>query len=247
VLNYQIHGNGKSIVFLHGFLESSSMWSNLDLQELNTQNIFIDLPGHGASELNDFSETPSIDFMAAEVLKVLNLLTLESYSIIGHSMGGYVGLLLKEMDSRCKKIVLVNSNFWADTEQKKKDRIRVAEIAFKAKNIFLQEAIPHLFAMPEKYLSKVEELKNEASKILPESIAYSALAMRERKDYTKELKTNPSDYFIIHGMLDRLVDTDFLREQLISDNNLFILENAGHMAHIEQSEEVLGILKEIFS
>ena len=70
----------------------------MDLQELNTQNIFIDLPGHGASELSDFSETPSIDFMADEVLKVLNLLTLESYSIIGHSMGGYVGLLLKEKD-----------------------------------------------------------------------------------------------------------------------------------------------------
>ena len=247
MLNYQIHGNGKSIVFLHGFLESSSMWSKLDLQELNTQNIFIDLPGHGASELNDFSETPSIDFMADEVLKVLNLLTLESYSIIGHSMGGYVGLLLKEKDNRCEKVILMNSNFLADTEQKKKDRIRVAEIAFKAKRIFIHEAIPNLFAFPENNVNDILRLKEEAMNINSESIAYSALAMRERKDYTAEVKTNPSDYFIIHGMLDRLVDTDFLREQLISDKNLFILENAGHMAHIEQSEEVLGILKKIFS
>ncbi len=247
MLNYQIHGNGKRIVFLHGFLESSSMWSHLNLEQLNTQNIYIDLPGHGASELNDFSETPSIDFMADEVLKVLNYLTLKSYSVIGHSMGGYVGLLMKKIDSRCEKVVLLNSNFWEDNEQKKKDRVRVAEIAFKAKKIFIQEAIPNLFAKPENFPTEIFQLKNEASKILPESIAYSALAMRERKDYTEEVKTKPSDYFIIHGMLDRLVDADFLRRQLTSDKNLFIIENAGHMAHIEQSENVQDILIQVFS
>jgi len=232
-------------VFLHGFLESSSMWSHLNLEQLNTQNIYIDLPGHGASELNDFSETPSIDFMADEVLKVLNYLTLKSYSVIGHSMGGYVGLLMKKIDSRCEKVVLLNSNFWEDNEQKKKDRIRVAEIAFKAKRIFIQEAIPNLFGKPENFQTEIFQLKNEAMEMLPESIAYASLAMRERKDFTDAINSNPVDYFIIQGMLDRLVDTDFLREQLISNKNLFILENAGHMAHIEQSEEVLGILKRI--
>ena len=247
MLNYSVHGEGRPIVYLHGFLESSTMWSFLNFQTFNEKNIFIDLPGHGKSELNDFSETPSIDFMAAEVLKVLNLLTLKSYSIIGHSMGGYVGLLLKEMDSRCKKVVLLNSNFWADTEQKKKDRIRVAEIAFKAKKIFLQEAIPNLFGKPENYPNEIIQLKNEAMIMLPESIAYSSLAMRERNDFTGAINSNTVDYFIIHGILDRLVDADFLRKQLISDKNLFIIENAGHMAHIEQSDEVLVILNKIFS
>ena len=32
------------------------------------------------------------------------------------------GLLLKEKDNRCEKVILMNSNFWADSEQKKKDR-----------------------------------------------------------------------------------------------------------------------------
>jgi pimeloyl-ACP methyl ester carboxylesterase len=81
--------------------------------------------------------------------------------------------------------------------------------------------------------------------MVPESIAYSALAMRERKDYTREVSENPTEYFIIHGKLDKLVDTDFLKCQLKSDENLFIIENAGHMAHIEQSDEVLKILKKI--
>lgn len=247
MLNYSVHGEGRPIVYLHGFLESSTMWTFLNFQAFNTRNIFIDLPGHGQSDLTDSSEDPSLDFMANEVSKILNLLQIETYSVIGHSMGGYVGLLLKKNDSRCKKVVLLNSNFWDDTQQKKKDRIRVAEIAFKAKKIFLQEAIPNLFGKPENYPNEIIQLKNEAMEMLPESIAYSSLAMRERNDFTDAINSNTVDYFIIHGILDRLVDADFLRKQLISDKNLFIIENAGHMAHIEQSEEVLVILNKIFS
>ena len=245
MLHFTVEGEGKTLVFLHGFLESSSMWSFLQLNQLNSQSIFIDLPGHGKSALTDNSESPSIDFMAKEVLKVLNFLEINSYSVIGHSMGGYVAILLKVMDSRCKKAVLVNSNFWEDTEQKKKDRIRVAEIAFKAKKMFIHEAIPNLFGKPENHVEEIDVLIEEALKMAPESIAYSALAMRERKDYTREVSENPTEYFIIHGKLDNLVDTDFLKCQLKSDENLFVIENAGHMAHIEQSDEVIDILKKI--
>lgn len=247
MLDYRVEGDGKTLVFLHGFLESSTMWSFLNLQALKARKVFIDLPGHGKSPLTDNSESPSIDFMAKEVLKVLNFLEIDSYSVIGHSMGGYVSLKLKEMDSRCEKAVLVNSNFWEDTEQKKKDRIRVAEIAFKAKKLFIQEAIPNLFGKPENHAEEIDVLIEEALKMAPESIAYSALAMRERKDYTREVSENQTEYFIIHGKLDKLVDTDFLKSQLKSVENLFVIENAGHMAHIEQSEEVFGILKEVFS
>lgn len=247
MLDYRVEGDGKTLVFLHGFLESSTMWSFLNLQALKARKVFIDLPGHGKSPLTDNSESPSIDFMAKEVLKVLNFFELDSYCVIGHSLGGYVGLHMKEIDARCKKVVLLNSNFWEDSEQKKKDRIRVAEIAFKAKKLFIQEAIPNLFGKPENHAEEIDELIEEALKMAPESIAYSALAMRERKDYTREVSENQTEYFIIHGKLDKLVDTDFLKSQLKSVENLFVIENAGHMAHIEQSEEVFGILKEVFS
>lgn len=139
MLHFRVEGKGRTLVFLHGFLESSSMWTFLNINRLYAQNIFIDLPGHGNSALTDNSERPSIEFMAHEVLKVLNFLKIESYSIVGHSMGGYVGLLVKEMDSRCEKVVLINSNFWSDNEQKKKDRLRVAEIVFKAKKVFIRK------------------------------------------------------------------------------------------------------------
>ena len=253
MLNFSVRGDGSAIVFLHGFLESNSMWDYLALEELNFQKIVIELPGHGQSALKDVSEQPSLNFYAKEVQEVLSILKIKKFSIVGHSLGAYVALTLKEQNVGCQKVVFLNSNFWADNEQKKKDRVRVAEIAFKAKKVFINEAIPNLFGRVELFQNEIEALKEEAMKIEPESIAYAALAMRERKDFSEMIAKNPSDYFIIHGDLDRLVTTQFLTEQtkpIFKEqlaNHLFIIKEAGHMAHIETSEIVMKMLKLIFS
>jgi pimeloyl-ACP methyl ester carboxylesterase len=252
LLNFSVSGEGSAIVFLHGFLESNSMWDYLALEQLNFQKIVIELPGHGQSVLKDDSEQPSLNFYANEVQEVLSFLKIEKFSIVGHSLGAYVALILKEQNVGCQKVVLLNSNFWADSEQKKKDRLRVAEIAFKAKKVFINEAIPNLFGQVELFQNEIQVLKEEAMKIEPESIAYAALAMRERKDYSEMIAENPTDYFIIHGDLDRLVTTEFLTEQtkpIFKEelaNHLFIIKEAGHMAHIETSEIVVRFLKMIF-
>ncbi len=228
------------------------MWDYLALEQLNFQKIVIELPGHGQSALKDDSEQPSLNFYAKEVQEILSFLKIENFSIVGHSLGAYVALILKEQNVCCQKVVLLNSNFWADNEQKKKDRVRVAEIAFKAKKVFINEAIPNLFGQVELFQNEIEVLKEEAMKIEPESIAYAALAMRQRKDYSEMIAENPTDYFIIHGDLDRLVTTEFLTEQtkpIFKEqlaNHLFIIKEAGHMAHIETSEIVLRFLKMIF-
>ena len=252
MLHYSIEGEGETLVFLHGFLESNSMWDYLALEELNFQKIFIELPGHGQSALTDDSENPSLSFYANEVQEVLSFLKIEKFSIVGHSLGAYIALILKEHNLGCQKVVLLNSNFWADSEQKKKDRLRVAEIAFKAKKVFINEAVPNLFGQVELFRNEIEALKEEAMKIKPESIAYAALAMRQRKDYTQMIAENPSDFFIIHGDLDRLVTTEFLLEQTrdifkeILKNQVAIIQEAGHMSHIESSREVIKILTYCF-
>jgi pimeloyl-ACP methyl ester carboxylesterase len=94
LLNYRVFGNGHPVVFLHGFLEDVSMWEFLTSQQIPFQAICIDLPGHGLSQLTD--DSPSLAFMADEVLKVLDFLKLSEFHIVGHSMGGYVALLIKE-------------------------------------------------------------------------------------------------------------------------------------------------------
>jgi pimeloyl-ACP methyl ester carboxylesterase len=242
MLHYQSVGEGKSIVFLHGFLESSTMWNYLPLKELNVRCILIDLPGHGQSPLTDTAEIPSICFMAQQVLEILKELKITEFTLVGHSLGAYVGLDLCHL-APCQKLILLNSNCWSDDEQKRRDRLRVAELVFKAKKHFIREAIPGLFGRPNEFQSEIKQLIAEANHMSADAIAYAALAMRERTDYTEEVLANPSKYVFINGELDTLVSSEHMRSRL-PGIRIHYLPNAGHMSHMESSEDVFELLRE---
>ena len=218
------------------------MWDYLPLEELNIRCVLIDLPGHGKSSLNDSSEIPSIRFMAQQVLEVLKELKITEFTLVGHSLGAYVGLDLCHL-APCQKLILLNSNCWSDDEQKRRDRLRVAEIVFKAKKHFIREAIPGLFGRPNDFQAEIKQLIAEANLMSADAIAYAALAMRERLDYTEEVLANPSKYVFIHGELDTLVSNEQLLLRL-PGMHVHYLPNAGHMSHIESRDEVILFLKE---
>ena len=240
MLHYRSFGEGETLVFLHGFLESSTMWSYLSLNEIQRHCVLIDLPGHGESILTDASEIPSIRFMAQQVLEVLNELTITEFSIVGHSLGAYVGLELCQLVPG-QKLTFLNSNCWSDDEQKRRDRLRVADLVYTAKNHFIREAIPGLFGRPADFHKEIKQLIAEANHMSSDAIAYAALAMRERTDYTVEVLANPIKYVFIHGELDTLISSDQLTSRL-PGMRIHFLPNAGHMSHIEASEEVFELL-----
>ncbi len=74
----------------------------------------------------------------------------------------------------------------------------------------------------------------------PEAIAFAALAMCERTDFTEFVNAQPEKFTFIHGKLDRLVSVEELQQKVPNGNIHFL--NCGHMAHVEAGEEVLGIL-----
>jgi pimeloyl-ACP methyl ester carboxylesterase len=214
------------------------MWDYLPLNDLPIQQIRIDLPGHGNSALPD--QAPSIAGMAQAVFEVLDSLAIQSFSVVGHSMGAYVGLELS-MHPGFQQLILLNSNCWSDSEQKKQDRLRVAQIVYKAKEIFIREAIPNLFQSPESSKKESTALIEEAKLMTPEAIAFSALAMRERQDFTSNVNAFPEKFIFIHGIHDRLVSVEELDAKVLLSEKHYL--NCGHMAHIEAKEEVMEILK----
>ncbi len=213
------------------------MWESLPLDDLPIQQIRIDLPGHGNSALPD--QAPSIAGMAQAVFEVLDSLASQSFSVVGHSMGAYVGLELSKHPG-FQQLILLNSNCWSDSEQKKQDRLRVAQIVYKAKEIFIREAIPNLFQSPESSKKESAALIEEAKLMSPEAIAFSALAMRERQDFTSYLNQYPEKFIFIHGIHDQLVSVEELDAKVTHSEKHYL--NCGHMAHIEAKEEVMEIL-----
>ena len=251
ILNYRMFGNGHPVVFLHGFLESHSMWEYLNIKSLKIKAILVDLPGHGLS-LNEDDEIPSIKFMALKVKELLVHLDIREFSIVGHSMGGYVALDLKDMNPYysisnlnygCSKVVLLNSNFWEDSDLKKKERLRIVDVVLKNKKLFIQTAVTGLFINQIDYKNEIEFLIKEALNIDKHSISYASLAMRNRKSFKKIVLDNNKDFLIIQGDLDSVVPKSKMLEEINGLNVQFeLLKDCGHMCHIEASESVVEIL-----
>jgi pimeloyl-ACP methyl ester carboxylesterase len=245
LLNYRVIGNGHPVLFLHGFLESISMWDYLPLNELSVQVIKIDLPGHGASACLT-NEPPSMQEMAKEVLKVVAELNLEHFSIVGHSMGGYVALEVQAISSNCEKVVLLNSNFWSDSPEKRNDRRRIAQIVQTSKNMFLNEAIPNLFIDPVKCEKTIEDLLTEAKELSADGIAYASIAMANRVDFSEEIRQRKMNISVIQGEIDRIVPMEKMDVEICADVPYYKLPQTGHMSHIENPLGAMAALNEIF-
>lgn len=232
------------LVLIHGFLESHTIWYQLPLSKLNRPVLLLDVPGFGKSDLLDDNH-PSITYFADEVEHLLNDYNIQLCQIVGHSMGGYIGLELLERTERVQKLILLNSNFWTDSDQKKKDRTRVADILLKSKNLFVSEAIPNLFLHPDQHQKTIDALIGEAKTGTAEWYAYASLAMRERRDFTSYLKEHPERIEIIQGEQDALIPLSTMQEQCKGWKNIQVVTDSGHMSLFEHPDEVVSLLKSL--
>ncbi len=85
--------------------------------------ITIDLLGHGESECLGYVH--EMEENARAVNAVLENLKIEKAIILGHSMGGYVGLAFAELyPEKLQKLVLLNSTSKEDSAEKNKQNTR---------------------------------------------------------------------------------------------------------------------------
>jgi pimeloyl-ACP methyl ester carboxylesterase len=235
-LNYRVVGQGHPIVFLHGFLENNSMWDKAIHFYKNTNKcILVELFGHGKSTI---PENPfSIAQLAEEVIKVVNGLTDKTYSVVGHSLGGYVALeMLCLASDKINRITLLNSHPWEDDFEKKKERTRLAEIVKENKSLFIRQAIPNLFKNQNANREIIDKLITEASKITEEAIINTTYAMRDRKDNCEVLISNKSKALIIQGEFDHLIPAkkmvDFCNDTGIPFR---YIKNGDHMCWVDEN------------
>jgi pimeloyl-ACP methyl ester carboxylesterase len=242
ILHFIRKGSGRKVLFLHGFLESSSMWDYLNFDLEHFECLYIDLPGHGKSPT--FEAEPSISGMAEYVRETLQHIQFVPDAIVGHSMGGYVALELIQILDSHTKCILLNSNFWDDSEQKKQDRNRVIDVVNHNKDFFIREVIPGLFSNPMFFQQAVNDLISEACTMSVKAITDSTAAMRDRKNNSELTKHH--EIHVIQGEFDALIPYDYVLEmQKEFPFNIHLIPNAGHMAHIESSEKTKDVIMNI--
>ncbi|RDK88216.1 alpha/beta fold hydrolase [Marinirhabdus gelatinilytica] len=241
---YTAQGSGPTIVLLHGFLESSTMWEQIVPTLVSKRKIItIDFPGHGASDA--IAEEHTMELFAEVVFTLLDHLQISTVTLIGHSMGGYVAMAMAEAHpERIEKLVLLNSTPAADSEERKLNRARALKLVPKAKEAFVSMAITNLFTevSRQKLQPEIESLKTEALQMTAQGITAAIAGMKNRKDRTEVLKSFTSPKFMICGTEDPILTFQECKSIAnTSDCRLFELES-GHMSHLEKFQEIVKIL-----
>jgi len=243
-INYTSHGKGSVVVLIHGFLENVTMWKDIiPILAKKNRVIAIDLLGHGNSE--NLSYVHTMEDQALMIKFVLNHLKLRRYTIIGHSLGGYVALAFAELfPENIKKIVLMNSTALPDTVKKQKNRDRAIKMVKHHKDTFIKLAIPNLFTEKSriKYKDSIENVKREALKTTLQGIVASLEGMKTRKDSTAVLHNNSFEKLFIIGRKDPLLNYNTLINQTKNTNTQIAEFTNGHMSHIENFEELIWSL-----
>ncbi len=243
-VHYTSSGKGSVVVLLHGFLESCSMWTEItNILSKKYRVICIDLLGHGRTENHGYVHT--MKDQAYMVKSVLNHLRLRKYVIIGHSMGGYVGLAFSKLfPSYVKGLCLMNSTALPDSEEKKTNRDRAIKAVKQNHKTFVRISIPMLFSEENRnvFTKEINQITKEALQISPQGLTASLEGMKIREDLTSIYKSANFPIQLIIGKQDTALDYSTLIEQ-IKNTTVQVTEFPnGHMSHIENQHKLTQTL-----
>ena len=243
-INYSDSGEGSVVVLLHGYLENLNMWHFLDEFRTKFRIIAIDLLGHGKSDCLGYIHT--MENQASMVNAVLEDLKIEKLSIIGHSMGGYVGLAFAELyPKKIKTLVLMNSTAFEDSDERKKNRDRAIKMVKKDYETFVRISISNLFGSENRHLiiNEIENTKIEALKTPLQGIISALEGMKIRKNRTAILQL-PIPILFILSKKDPVLNYDENILQIKYTNVVLATLPDGHMSHIENTQELLSVLND---
>jgi len=243
---YSDQGKGQPLILLHGFLENSSMWEPFISRLITDYRVICpDLPGHGQSE--SFGSIHTMPNMADVIKKLIDILQLYDVTIIGHSMGGYVGCAFaKAYTENLKALCLLNSTPYEDPKERKDLRLRANITVTTQFEQLVRMSFIHLFdpSSTVQHKKSIEKVLNEA--LLTPVSGYTAAneGMRLRPDYTYLWENTSFRKGFILGKNDWIIDATVHQEHFYKQSDYFNILDTGHMSHITDQKGTLNAIIE---
>lgn len=237
-------------LLIHGFLENKSMWEGLLADE--QEALLLELPGHGGAP--SFSGEAKMRSMAeaawGELLDDFD--EEQKFVLCGHSMGGYFALAMAKLHpEKVAEIILWQSTYKADSEEKRDQRDRAIEAVEHNKGRYVSGMIKALFSDENQVrcADDIAKAIEEAKEMKSKDIQFSLLAMKNREDSSAFLESSGIKCSLIHGELDPLFPIERQKEEAawISAERLVSVASCGHMMHIENPESARSILSTVLS
>ena len=236
---YEVEGEGKPLILLHGWLASSETMKPLQQHLSRNFKVYnVDIIGFGKSELpdkpmntNDFG-----DFLA----KFIEQLNIENPILIGHSHGGitvinYAGRKLGKIN----KIVLIDS---AGIKPKRSINYYIKIYTYKIVKKILKLFPKNLERIRKKVLNKFGSADYKASpEILRKTM--NIIINENQKEIMKNINV-PT--LMIWGDKDTATPLNDAKqmEKLIPNSGIAVLEGTGHFSYLEKLPQCCIILDE---
>lgn len=244
-LFYQDMGQGKPVVFLHGFTGSSLDWT-LQLEAIRERyrGIALDFRGHGRSSAPPREEDYSVYLNSEDLLSLLRQLDIDRCVLVGHSMGGFTALqFVLDHPDRVAALVLV------DTSSGEWDLVPgYAELRAKLDELAMTQGLLAAFEYDaahnplriERFRKQPEQREIVKRKVLSTSVegyVYVPRSFAKWRPVTSRLKEIQVPTLIFLGEEDR----GFLRASQILNHSipgseLVIVPGAFHNPHEEAPE-----------
>ena len=111
---YEIHGEGRPLVLLHGGLGSGSMFAPvMPLYAANHRVVTVDLQGHGRTA--DVDRPIDVRLMADDIAELIRRLGLEKPDVMGYSLGGGVAFFVAaKYPELVRRAIVVSANVRRD-------------------------------------------------------------------------------------------------------------------------------------
>ena len=248
-IDVRVDGSGSdAVVLIHGFPLAKEIW-NAQIPALAREHrvVALDLRGMGRSSVVDGPYL--METLAGDVAAVMDHLSIEHATLIGHSLGGYVALAFARMYvERVARLALVCSRIIADTPEIVNGRNELASRLEQSDSNaeILEKNVPALFAM--KTLENQPEIVEKARKMAenndPRGLAAMARGMALRdscEDIAPELGM---PVLVAGGAHDRIVPQAETGRaaRAFPQARLEWMEASGHLPMLEDPDRLAAVL-----
>src|SRR5215468_378856 len=241
-LHFEVVGEGRPVVILHGLLGSADNWRSMSRRLGAHYQVFaVDLRNHGRSPHSNILD---YDVMAADVWEFMEQQPLRRIILLGHSMGGKVAMQFAiEYSEQVDRLIVVD----------------IAPKAYEPSQRYLLKAMRSLDLSRYKSFADVDAvLAPEVSSESLRQFLIKNLARDENgclrwkmhleaidRNYDKLLRGlgvdrsfNKPTLFIRGGCSNYIEDDDApLIRQMFPQAEIVTLPEAGHWVHVDASEE----------
>ena len=242
-VRYADRGFGDSVVLLlHGFGGDLDNWMfNLDSLAEKHRLLALDLPGHGQSVKTNVD--PSLSGMATFVRKFLDVLSVSSLHVVGHSMGGAIAMqLASDSPETVKSLGLIcsaglgpdiNSDYLRGFVEAQSQQ----ELKLVLEQLFADESLVNLQLVNNllnyKRMDGVEASLNALSETL--------ISAGEQTFLTDNIVASGIPVLVIWGKQDRIIPVSHAQNFSAAGGycvEVEIFDSAGHMVQMEKAYEV---------